>query len=258
MRGLTATGSVITSSGLVLAATFATLGVLPLVFFATVGFSVAFGVLLDTLLVRSVLVPGLALLLGDAFWWPGRLRRPLPDPPLVPSARRETVEPDERAGMSTPPAASHALPGRAGARRSRAVRDPHRPAAAHERGEHAGPSPGCGVVRWPPPVLVVPSHRRQGPGAGRPAAAVRRLPGEAPRRRRRSGLDHRGASSAGLAAHTAAYVLVNLGIALQSGLDVTSGVVWGWGIGLNAHALSFVRTPARRCSRLATLRARRW
>jgi putative drug exporter of the RND superfamily len=75
LRGLRLTGSVITSSGLVLAATFATLGVLPLVFFATVGFSVAFGVLLDTLLVRSVLVPSLVLLFGDRVWWPGRLRR---------------------------------------------------------------------------------------------------------------------------------------------------------------------------------------
>lgn len=79
-----------TVSGLVLAATFATLGVLPLVFFATVGFSVAFGVLLDTLLVRSVLVPGLALLLGDAFWWPGRLRRRPAGAPVT-STQHETV-----------------------------------------------------------------------------------------------------------------------------------------------------------------------
>jgi RND superfamily putative drug exporter len=72
LRGLTLTGSVITSSGLVLAATFATLGVLPLVFFATVGFSVAFGVLLDTFLVRSVLVPSVVLLLRRVVWWPSR------------------------------------------------------------------------------------------------------------------------------------------------------------------------------------------
>ncbi len=75
LNGLVLTGAVITSSGVVLAATFATLGVLPLVFFATVGFSVAFGVLLDTLLVRSVLVPSLVLLLGRAVWWPSRLWR---------------------------------------------------------------------------------------------------------------------------------------------------------------------------------------
>jgi len=72
LRGLRLTGSVITSSGLVLAATFATLGVLPLVFFATVGFSVAFGVLLDTFLVRSVLVPAAVMLAGDRAWWPAR------------------------------------------------------------------------------------------------------------------------------------------------------------------------------------------
>lgn len=70
LRGLTLTGSVITSSGLVLAATFATLGVLPLVFFAAVGLSVAFGVLLDALVVRSVLVPSVVLLLRRVVWWP--------------------------------------------------------------------------------------------------------------------------------------------------------------------------------------------
>jgi RND superfamily putative drug exporter len=72
-RGLAVTGGVITSAGIVLAATFAVLGVLPLVFLAEIGFTVAFGVLLDTFLVRSVLVPALATDIGRRIWWPSRL-----------------------------------------------------------------------------------------------------------------------------------------------------------------------------------------
>jgi len=72
VRGLAVTGGVITSAGVVLAATFAVLGILPLVALAEVGFLVAFGVLVDTLLVRSALVPALAIDLGDRLWWPGR------------------------------------------------------------------------------------------------------------------------------------------------------------------------------------------
>ncbi|NHC12479.1 MMPL family transporter [Motilibacter deserti] len=70
LRGLAVTGGVITSAGVVLAATFAALGVLPLVFLAELGFAVAFGVLLDTLVVRSLLVPALVHQLGDRVWWP--------------------------------------------------------------------------------------------------------------------------------------------------------------------------------------------
>ncbi|MBF9129525.1 MMPL family transporter [Plantactinospora sp. S1510] len=73
--GLSATGGVITSAGLVLAGTFAALGSLPLVFAAQLGFTVAFGVLLDTMIVRSVLVTALALDVGRWMWWPGRLFR---------------------------------------------------------------------------------------------------------------------------------------------------------------------------------------
>lgn len=76
-RGLAVTGGVITSAGVVLAATFAVLGVLPLVFLAELGFSVAFGVLLDTIVVRSVLVPGLAHDIGRRFWWPSKLAKGL-------------------------------------------------------------------------------------------------------------------------------------------------------------------------------------
>jgi putative drug exporter of the RND superfamily len=72
-RGLRVTGGVITSAGVVLAATFSALWVIPLVFLAQVAFIVAFGVLLDALVVRSVLVPAAALDLGHRLWWPSRL-----------------------------------------------------------------------------------------------------------------------------------------------------------------------------------------
>ncbi|SPT57196.1 MMPL family transporter [Actinomadura madurae] len=73
--GLAATGGVITSAGAVLAGTFAALGSLPLVFVAELGFTVAFGVLLDTFIVRSVLVTALNLDLGRHMWWPSALSR---------------------------------------------------------------------------------------------------------------------------------------------------------------------------------------
>ena len=72
-RGLTVTGGVITSAGIVLAATFAVLGVLPVVFLAELGFAVAVGVLIDTILVRSVLVPALSADIGKKIWWPSKL-----------------------------------------------------------------------------------------------------------------------------------------------------------------------------------------
>jgi len=73
LRGLAVTGGVITSAGLVLAGTFSALAVLPLVFLTELGFVVAFGVLLDTFLVRSILVPALVLDLGRRTWWPSSL-----------------------------------------------------------------------------------------------------------------------------------------------------------------------------------------
>jgi RND superfamily putative drug exporter len=73
LRGLAVTGGVITSAGVVLASTFAVLGVLPLVFLAELGFAVAFGVLLDTLIVRTILVPALAYDIGRKIWWPSKL-----------------------------------------------------------------------------------------------------------------------------------------------------------------------------------------
>lgn len=74
IKGLTVTGGVITSAGIVLAATFAVLGVLPLVFLAQLGFAVAFGVLLDTIIVRSLLVPALVHQIGPKIWWPSKLQ----------------------------------------------------------------------------------------------------------------------------------------------------------------------------------------
>ncbi len=73
LRALAATGGVITSAGVLLAAVFATLGVLPLVVLAQLGVVICIGVLLDTLLVRTVLVPSLVVLLGERFWWPRRV-----------------------------------------------------------------------------------------------------------------------------------------------------------------------------------------
>jgi putative drug exporter of the RND superfamily len=73
---LAATGGVITSAGLVLAGTFATLGTLPLVILTEIGFCVAAGVLLDTIIVRSVLVTALNLDIGRHMWWPSQLARP--------------------------------------------------------------------------------------------------------------------------------------------------------------------------------------
>ncbi|MFE0100443.1 MMPL family transporter [Streptomyces sp. NPDC059009] len=75
LEGLAGTGGVITSAGVVLAATFAVFAGLPLVSMAQLGVLVGIGVLLDTFLVRTVLVPALALDLGRWFWWPGRLFR---------------------------------------------------------------------------------------------------------------------------------------------------------------------------------------
>ncbi|WP_045878105.1 MMPL family transporter [Pseudofrankia sp. DC12] len=74
-RGLSVTGGVITSAGVVLAATFAVLAVLPLVTLAEIGFTVAFGVLLDTIIVRSILVPSLSHEIGRRIWWPSKLAR---------------------------------------------------------------------------------------------------------------------------------------------------------------------------------------
>ncbi|WP_235487790.1 MMPL family transporter, partial [Frankia sp. AvcI1] len=92
LHALAVTGGVITSAGVVLAATFSALIIFPLVQLAEIGFVVAFGVLLDTLVVRSILVPALTLDIGRRIWWPSRLARP-----------------DDTAG-GTPPAISPSAP----------------------------------------------------------------------------------------------------------------------------------------------------
>jgi len=79
LAGLAATGGVITSAGFVLAGTFAVLATIPSTFLTEIGFAVAFGILLDTIIVRSVLVTALNLDLGRWMWWPSRLARK-PDP----------------------------------------------------------------------------------------------------------------------------------------------------------------------------------
>jgi RND superfamily putative drug exporter len=73
IRGLVITGGVITSAGIVLAATFAALGVIPVLFLSQIAFIVGFGVLLDTIIVRSLLVPALSYDIGRTIWWPSKL-----------------------------------------------------------------------------------------------------------------------------------------------------------------------------------------
>jgi putative drug exporter of the RND superfamily len=95
LRALVVTGGVITSAGLVLAATFGALVVLPLLVLTQVSFIVAFGVLLDTFVVRSLVVPAAVYLLGDRVWWPSRLARQRPPArssplPADPAVRQET------------------------------------------------------------------------------------------------------------------------------------------------------------------------
>jgi RND superfamily putative drug exporter len=75
IKGLVVTGGVITSAGVVLAATFAALGVIPILFLFQLAFIVAFGVLLDTLIVRSLLVPALIKDIGSFVWWPSKVKK---------------------------------------------------------------------------------------------------------------------------------------------------------------------------------------
>jgi RND superfamily putative drug exporter len=90
LTGLAATGGVITSAGLVLAGTFAMLSTLPLVEFTEIGFAVALGVLLDTIIVRSVLVTALTLDIGRRIWWPSALARHEQDRLANPESRAVT------------------------------------------------------------------------------------------------------------------------------------------------------------------------
>src|SRR3954447_14936984 len=103
LRALVATGPVITSAGLILAGTFAVLMTLPLDILLEIGFTVALGVLLDTFLVRTLMVPSIVTIVGDASWWPAKLR-----PPSEPPAPRSPVSP---VAPVVPQPASPAAPG---------------------------------------------------------------------------------------------------------------------------------------------------
>lgn len=94
VRGLAFTGGVITSAGVVLAATFAALAVLPILFLAQLAFLVAFGVLLDTIVVRSLLVPAATIDIGRRVWWPSRLAAEAGLGASVPRNRRGRRAPD--------------------------------------------------------------------------------------------------------------------------------------------------------------------
>jgi RND superfamily putative drug exporter len=98
LRGLAATGGVITSAGILLAAVFAVLGVLPLVVLAQIVVIICIGVLLDTLVVRTLLVPAIGLVLGDRFWWP---RRPHPTPGAATGGTTDTTR-TTRNGAAAP------------------------------------------------------------------------------------------------------------------------------------------------------------
>ncbi|WP_245580290.1 MMPL family transporter [Arthrobacter castelli] len=97
LKGLVKTGGVITSAGIVLAATFAALGVIPILFLVQIAFIVSFGVLLDTVVVRSLLVPALSYDIGPRIWWPGRLSK---EPARLP------LEPDRSLGKAASQRAS--------------------------------------------------------------------------------------------------------------------------------------------------------
>ena len=96
IRGLAVTGGVITSAGIVLAGTFAILGTLPLIFLTELGFAIAFGVLVDTFIVRSTLVPALVLDVGKKVWWPSRMAHEGEPGEHVPEEEPD-VEPDAAA-----------------------------------------------------------------------------------------------------------------------------------------------------------------
>jgi RND superfamily putative drug exporter len=103
VRGLAVTGAVITSAGIVLAGTFSVLALLPLVFLTEIGFVIAFGVLLDTFIVRSILVPALVLEIGPRIWWPSRLAHEEGDEGFGPGGS-EPGEAGAALGNGRPPA----------------------------------------------------------------------------------------------------------------------------------------------------------
>jgi RND superfamily putative drug exporter len=103
---LAATGGVITSAGLVLAATFAVLATLPLTFVTQLGIAVALGVLLDTVVVRSILVTALTLDVGRWMWWPSRLAHRLDEPTSDQAEDARVPVPRPESGTAVNPSAS--------------------------------------------------------------------------------------------------------------------------------------------------------
>ncbi|MEU3464964.1 MMPL family transporter [Streptomyces sp. NPDC006733] len=91
VRALEATGGVIASAGIVLAATFTVLASLPLVMMVEMGTTIALGVLLDTFVVRTFLIPAASTLLAERVWWPGTLSRRAPRPPEPTAADLQLV-----------------------------------------------------------------------------------------------------------------------------------------------------------------------
>ena len=108
ISGLAATGGVITSAGFVLAGTFAVLSTLPVTQFAEIGFAVALGVLLDTIVVRSILVTAINVDVGNRIWWPSRLltearKEPMPREPVELSSTPPSVMSGRLSGTPDPP-----------------------------------------------------------------------------------------------------------------------------------------------------------
>ena len=154
------TGSVITSAGLILAGTFGSMATASLMILFQVGVAVAIGVLIDTFLVRSILVPAITTLAGDWAWWPsGRRSRTATTPQEAPAG--------VGAGVAVAAAAATAGCSRrpcpdSGARR--AVGRPALPATARHRNRPRGPHPGAG--RRPARLVVRQRVGQPGLGAG--------------------------------------------------------------------------------------------
>ena len=153
LTGLAVTGGVITSAGVVLAGTFAVLAVLPLVALTQIGVTIAFGVLLDTFVVRSVLVPALTWELGERIWWP----RP-------PRAQQEGQRRSGRGRRGRLPRALTRAPAR-----TRAARD----ARQEKRSQCEGSVWAGGSATSPEPAIRRPAPDPPDPERGRPTPPPR-------------------------------------------------------------------------------------
>ena len=156
LTGLAATGGVITSAGFVLAGTFAVLATIPATFLAELGFAIAFGILLDTIVVRSVLVTALNLDLGRWMWWPSKLaHKPDPAPAELSQERtaaltagltRPAARPDRETIIFRNGPAGSPRQRKAGSDSPRHRRLHARPGRDHLRAHHPRASPSAAVV----------------------------------------------------------------------------------------------------------------